>query len=66
MIEPLEESLSAYFPYFGARGAFLLQLRRAKEAKTAFDRAIALAGSAGEAAHIRRHLDRLMAEAEKV
>jgi RNA polymerase sigma-70 factor (ECF subfamily) len=63
MIEPLEEALGGYFPYFGARGAFLLQLGRTREAKSAFDRAIALAGSAGEAAHIRRHLDRLMAEA---
>ena len=66
MIEPLEEALGGYFPYFGARGAFLLQLGRNREAKSAFDRAIALAGSAGEAAHIRRHLDRLMAQAEKV
>jgi len=66
MIEPLEGALGGYFPYFGARGAFLLQLRRTKEAKSAFDRAISLAGSAGEAAHIRRHLDRLMAQAEKV
>jgi len=63
MIEPLEEALGGYFLYFGARGAFLLQLGRNREAKTAFDRAIALAGSAGEAAHIRRHLDRLMAQA---
>jgi RNA polymerase sigma-70 factor (ECF subfamily) len=63
MIEPLEEALGGYFPYFGARGAFLLQLGRNREAKAAFDRAIALAGSAGEAAHIRRHLDRLMAQA---
>jgi RNA polymerase sigma-70 factor (ECF subfamily) len=66
MIEPLEEALGGYFPYFGARGAFLLQLGRNREAKSAFDRAISLAGSAGEAAHIRRHLDRLMAQAEKV
>ena len=65
MIEPLEEKLSGYFPYFGARGAFLLQLGRNKEARTAFDRAIALAGSAAEAAHIRRHLDRLMKEADE-
>jgi RNA polymerase sigma-70 factor (ECF subfamily) len=65
MIEPLEEKLSGYFPYFGARGAFLLQLGRSKEARTAFDRAIALSGSAAEAAHIRRHLDRLMKEADE-
>ena len=63
MIEPLEQPLSGYFPYFGARGAFLLQLGRNQEARTAFDRAISLAGSAREAAHIRRHLDRLMQQA---
>ncbi|MBA2589311.1 MAG: RNA polymerase sigma factor [Alphaproteobacteria bacterium] len=63
MIEPLEELLAGYFPYFGARGAFLLQLGRNREARAAFDRAISLAGSTAEATHIRRHLDRLMAEA---
>ncbi|OAI45134.1 hypothetical protein AYO42_03325 [Rhizomicrobium sp. SCGC AG-212-E05] len=66
MIDPLEDKLSGYFHYFGARGAFLLQLGRNKEARTAFDRAIALAGSPAEAAHIRQHLDRLMQDAEKV
>jgi RNA polymerase sigma-70 factor (ECF subfamily) len=60
MIAPLEERLSGYFHYFGARGAFLAQLGRVGEARTAFDRAIALANSPTEAAHIRRHLDRLM------
>jgi len=59
MIAPLEERLSGYFPYFGARGAFLLQLGRESEARTAFTRAIALAGSPAEAAHIRKHLDRM-------
>jgi RNA polymerase sigma-70 factor (ECF subfamily) len=67
MIVPLEAQLSGYFHYFGARGAFLLQLGRIQEAKEAFDRAIALANSPAEAAHIRQHLDRLMREAaEKV
>jgi RNA polymerase sigma-70 factor (ECF subfamily) len=60
MIAPLEERLSGYFYYFGAQGAFLLQLGRAAEARIAFDRAIALAHTPAEAAHIRRHLDRLM------
>jgi RNA polymerase sigma-70 factor (ECF subfamily) len=60
MIAPLEERLSGYFHYFGARGTFLAQLGRVGEARTAFDRAIALANSPTEAAHIRRHLDRLM------
>jgi len=64
MIEPLEAQLSGYFHYFGARGAFLLQLGRKSEARQAFDRAIALANSPAEAAHIRQHLDRLMQQAE--
>jgi RNA polymerase sigma-70 factor (ECF subfamily) len=63
MIDPLEAQLGGYFHYFGARGAFLMQLGRAREARTAFDRAIALAGSPAEAAHIRLHLDRLMQQA---
>jgi RNA polymerase sigma-70 factor, ECF subfamily len=60
MIEPLAPRLSGYFHFFGAKGAFLLQLGRAKEARIAFDRAIALANTAAEAAHIRLHLDRLV------
>ena len=64
MIAPLEDSLSGYFHYFGARGAWLSQLGRAQEARVAFDRAIALANTAAEAAHIRRHLDRLMADSK--
>jgi RNA polymerase sigma-70 factor (ECF subfamily) len=63
MMAPLEEKLSGYFHYFGARGAFLLQLGRAAEARAAFDRAIALANTPAEASHIRRHLDRLMRDA---
>jgi RNA polymerase sigma-70 factor (ECF subfamily) len=60
MIEPLEGRLSGYFHFFGVKGGLLLQLGRGQEAKTAFDRAIALANTAAEAAHIRQHLDRLM------
>jgi RNA polymerase sigma-70 factor (ECF subfamily) len=63
MIDPLEKPLSGYFHFFGARGAFLLQLGRNQEARTAFDRAISLANTPAEAAHIRRHLDGLMASA---
>ena len=64
MIQPLEPKLSGYFHFFGARGSFLLQLGRPGEARADFDRAIALATSTAEAAHIRRHLDRLMHQAE--
>src|SRR3954467_10011121 len=65
MIEPLEKPLSGYFYYFGTRGAFLLQLGRNQDARTAFDRAISLANTPAEAAHIRRHLDRLTQEAKE-
>src|SRR5262249_55092863 len=60
MIEPLANRLSGYFHFFGLKGALLLQLGRADEARVAFDRAIALANTAAEAAHIRLHLDRLI------
>jgi RNA polymerase sigma-70 factor (ECF subfamily) len=60
MIEPLADQLCGYFYFFGAKGAFLQQLGRAREAREAFGQAIALANTASEAAHIRRELDRLM------
>ena len=60
MIEPLAPKLSGYFHFFGVRGALLMQMGRAEEARVAFDRAIALANTAAEAAHIRMHLDRLI------
>jgi RNA polymerase sigma-70 factor (ECF subfamily) len=66
MIEPLAPKLSGYFHFFGVKGAFLLQLGRAEEARVAFDRAIALANTAAEAAHIRMHLDRLMKDSQPV
>ena len=59
MIEPLESSLSGYFYFHGARGAVLKELGRTEEARVSFDRAIALAGTAAEAAFIRMQLDRL-------
>jgi RNA polymerase sigma-70 factor (ECF subfamily) len=64
LIEPLEDRLAGYFHYFGAKGAFLLELGREREAAEAFDRAIALANTAAEAAHIRGRLDRIRAEAK--
>jgi RNA polymerase sigma-70 factor (ECF subfamily) len=59
MIEPLIDQLDGYFYFHGARGAFLLELERPGEAKVAFNRAIALANTPAEAAHIRLQLDRL-------
>lgn len=59
MIEPLAERLSGYFYFHGVQGALLQQLDRRDEARNAFDRAIALAHTPAEAAHIRQHLDHL-------
>jgi RNA polymerase sigma-70 factor (ECF subfamily) len=66
MIEPLGERLSNYFHFFGVKGALLMQLQRNAEARIAFDRAIALATTSAEAAHIRMHLDRLIRDSESV
>ncbi|WP_374466812.1 RNA polymerase sigma factor [Ferrovibrio sp.] len=59
LIVPLAEPLSGYFHFHGVRGALLLLVDRADEAREAFDRAIALARTPAEAAHIRLNLDRL-------
>ncbi len=59
MIEPLGPKLSSYFYFHGVKGALLKQLDRRAEARAAFDRAIALATTPAEAAHIRQHLDHL-------
>jgi len=64
MIEPLAAKLANYFHFFGVRGAFLMQLGRNDEARIAFDRAIALANTSAEAAHIRMHLDRLIGDSK--
>jgi RNA polymerase sigma-70 factor, ECF subfamily len=66
MIDPLAERLAGYFHFFGVRGALLMQLGRNEEAREAFDRAIALANTSAEAAHIRTHLDRLIRDSELV
>jgi RNA polymerase sigma-70 factor (ECF subfamily) len=62
LIEPLANALAGYFYFFGLKGALLQQLRRPDEARTAFDRAISLANTPAEAAHIRLQLDRLSRE----
>lgn len=64
MVEPLADALAGYFHFHGARGALLLQLERKAEARLAFDRALSLANTAAEAAHIRTHLDRLIEDSQ--
>ena len=55
----LAKPLDGYFYFHGLRGALLHQLHRDGEAREAFNRAIALAGSVQEAAHIRAQLETL-------
>jgi RNA polymerase sigma-70 factor, ECF subfamily len=64
LIAPLAKRLDGYFYFHGVRGSFLMQLGRNSEARDAFNRAIALANTPAEAAHIRQHLDQLAAEAK--
>jgi RNA polymerase sigma-70 factor (ECF subfamily) len=60
LIEPLAPQLGSYFHFFGVKGALLMQLGRSDQAREALDRAIALARTAAEAAHIRLQIDRLL------
>ena len=62
LVEPLAEKLDGYFYFHGLRGGLLKQLGRYAEARQAFGRAIALAATSAEAAHIRLHLDSMQRE----
>jgi RNA polymerase sigma-70 factor (ECF subfamily) len=64
MLDALAKDLPAYFYFFGVRGALLVDLGRPDEAREAFDRALALAKSPAEAAHIRLQIDRLTRKRE--
>ncbi len=59
LIAPLADKLDGYFYFHGVRGGLLMQTGDRIQARTAFDRAIALANSPAECAHIRQQLDRL-------
>jgi RNA polymerase sigma-70 factor, ECF subfamily len=59
LIAPLADRLDGYFYFHGVRGSYLKELGRTREAREAFNRAIALANTPAEAAHIRQHLDAL-------
>lgn len=65
LIEALAAELDGYFYFHGARGAFLKELGRHDEARIAFDRAIALANTAAEAAHMRAQIESLSAQLSK-
>jgi RNA polymerase sigma-70 factor (ECF subfamily) len=62
LIEPLAGKLAGYFYFHGVKGALLRDLGRSEQARETYNRAIALANTAAEAAHIRSQLDRLMSD----
>jgi RNA polymerase sigma-70 factor (ECF subfamily) len=62
LIAPLADRLSGYFYFHGVQGAMFLELGQHAAAHEAFGKAIALANTPAEAAHIRQHLDRLEAD----
>jgi RNA polymerase sigma-70 factor (ECF subfamily) len=59
LLEALGSALDGYFYFHGVKGGLLKELGRESEAREAFERAIALARSPAEAAHIRMQLDHL-------
>ncbi|KQW64728.1 RNA polymerase sigma factor [Variovorax sp. Root411] len=59
LTEPLAGALADYFHFHGLQGALQMQLGRGEEARAAFARALGLARTAAEAAHIRTMLDGL-------
>lgn len=62
VMEPLADALDGYFYFHGVRGTLLERLGRRADARQAFGRAIALANTPAEAAHIREQLERLAAD----
>jgi RNA polymerase sigma-70 factor, ECF subfamily len=66
MLDALAKDLPGYFYFFGVRGALLMDLGRPDEAREAFDRALAVAKSPVEAAHIRLQIDRLTGSKDTV
>ncbi len=59
LIEPLRDALAGYFYFHGLRGSLLKDLGRNRDAREAFDLAIARANTTAEAVHIRAQLDKL-------
>ncbi|MGI6856134.1 RNA polymerase sigma factor [Mesorhizobium sp. 1B3] len=59
MIAPLGDALDGYFHFHGVKGALLKQLGRRDDARAALERALALAGTVAEAAHIRGEIDKV-------
>jgi RNA polymerase sigma-70 factor, ECF subfamily len=59
IVDRLQDELAGYHLYFTARAEILRRLGRREESRTAYDRAIALAGNTAETAHLTRRRDQL-------
>ncbi|MFD4673738.1 RNA polymerase sigma factor [Lentzea sp. NPDC058450] len=58
-VDRLGEKLAAYHPFHATRADLLRRLGRGDEARTAYDKAIALAGNTAETAYLTRRRDQL-------
>ncbi|MDQ0894966.1 RNA polymerase sigma factor [Agromyces ramosus] len=59
VIDPLGNALDGYHAFHATRAELLRRLERREEARTAYDRAIALAGNTAETAYLSRRRDEL-------
>ncbi len=58
-VDRLEDKLAGYHAYHATRADLLRRLSRRQESRTAYDRAIELAGNAAEIATLTRRRDQL-------
>jgi len=61
-IDRVEEKLAGYHAYYAARADLLRRLGRSQESRTAYDKAIELAGNTAEIAYLSRRRDQLGAQ----
>ena len=59
IVDRLPDTLAGYHAYHSTRAELLRRLGRGRDARTAYDRAIELAGNTGERAHLTRRRDQL-------
>lgn len=59
MVDRLEDDLAGYHAYHATRADLLRRLGRSQESRTAYDKAIELAGNSAEAAYLKRRRDQL-------
>jgi RNA polymerase sigma-70 factor (ECF subfamily) len=59
IVDPLEETLAGYHAFHATRADLLRRVGRSGDSRTAYDRAIALAGNTAETAYLTRRRDQL-------